>query len=208
MSENVKMVISTAIGTAIGGIAFSVFYFATDVLVDRFIFPKVKNKLVAQEIFEEKVTGNPIHPDTIKKLKDLENKTQEVKESMGNHVDAIESRLSKIEDINAVWPDKLINIQLYRSERNEDKDQLVLNGENHVIAHWLKNGCAYRLTARDKTLPLKSRFDHGVLDDKGEKTTEPIGRLHNEQFDQLYKGSKWRGLGRAQIQLHSVSCDE
>lgn len=180
-----------------------------------------------KKIVDEKIgeAGSPAENDVKEQMNALKKKVSALEDQVSGRnprVNAIKAQVDAIEaQVNAIKvhlngletktpkTESSIGVKLFWSKRNEDKGLLVLNRGNPAIDRLLQNDCFYTLTTQNPmSLRLKSRLDRGVLDEKDNKTTDSLGRIHYNQVDQLFKDSKRQGFGLAKVQLPPVSCEE
>ena len=208
MAKTIRKIIEIAIVSLF--VSGSTFYISlgNETLVNQFITPTVVS-VVKEKIGKD---GSPPEADVKEQISKLKKKVSAIEAQVNGtrtQVNSMETQVNGIKAILEPETESSIDVKLFWSERNEDKDLLVLNVENPKIDRLLQNGCFYTLTAQNQiSLRLKSRLDRGMLDESDKKTTDSLGRIHNDQVGQLFKDSKWRGSGRAKVQLTQGSCDE
>lgn len=129
---------------------------------------------------------------------DGERRGQEIA-ALGREVDALGAAVARLEAFAETAERGAFEVGLYISDQEADRDHLVLNRDNPLVAHFLRNGERYAVSVDGG-----SRWKFPV---RLESTAAPglppgaaIGRLHREDYHELFEGVGG-GIGRATVHI-------
>lgn len=169
-------------------------------LVGTDIFSTGLQNVIGEErrlVTVKKKDGSTVHvplEDQMKNMKE-ELKNELEQPNYDDKLGEIEDKLSELaKQLENNQPPEKIRVKLYFSNNLNERNMLILNGENEQIANSIKYGetCRavpqYGMNVEERSVSLKA--DLRLLKEQGNETAEPIGRIHREHFISLFGSDK------------------
>lgn len=205
-----------------GFIIFIIFVSAEYYFLDKRVVPHVKKALMDQKLLREEIRvgrfivteedefakNNSINSKYIKELnsgaysiKNIQSIVQNNITSLKDQLNQLSHQINDLKENQKALLDGFIEVKVFRSTKDSDKNDFALNAENPTIAALLKNGSYHHITTQSEVgLCMKIRLDTGMTV-REERTAKAVGRIYAKTFDTLFKGSSQKHLGKISIQL-------
>ena len=159
-------IIGSLLVTVIGFVVYATSDKIVDLLVDEIMCKIDKNNYLTEYISEGRFVAtdsenfaneNTVRSDILSVLAEGGYVDSNMLNSLTEKVRELESTLETTRSIQKAESDGRIQVDLYVSEKDEERGLVVLNRGNPVVAHWIRHNAHYDVTVlfTNRTLQLK-----------------------------------------------------